>query len=459
MYLGAYLSKIPIWIGTGVLVLSWVGASDQPPGTGPSLALGEAVERALGQNPLLQATEAGSRAASEGLGEAKSGRLPSLGFSHTYTHSNNPVFVFGSLLEQGRFSANNFDPNFLNNPGSMSNFRSAVDLRIPVFNRFQVSSNIAKAEIQEEQAGADNDWLRQQIRFKVVDAFYSVLVAKARKKVAQDSVKTAEAEVTAIRDRHEQGMVVESDLLAMKVQLAEFRQQLVQAEGEEATARAALNTVLAQPVDTLEVLEGELEDRVFVLASQPELVALALRNRPDYRRLEMEVEKTRLDLKTSKGQYWPDLNVFGQVGHSTQTFANGSADFAVGARLTFNILDFGRGSRTAQVSAASDAARAQEQHKANEVQFEVVRAYQAFLTSQTRVKVATTAVDQAVEALRIVNDRHGVGLTTITEVLRAQTALLRSRLNLLAARYDYYVTYAQVLLATGSLTDVGQLTT
>ena len=78
-------------------------------------------------------------------------------------------------------------------------------------------------------------------------------------------------------------------------------------------------------------------------------------------------------------------------------------------------------------------------------------------TSITNSAVAASAVNQAEETLRIVNDRHGVGLTTITEVLRSQTALLRARLSLLAARYDYYVGYAQTLLATGLLTDVTKL--
>lgn len=447
-----YILATTIWLRMMTLLCAG------PPASAEGLDLAEAVQRALSQNPLIQATTAGKAAAMAGFEQAKSGRLPSLDLSGTYTHSNNPVFVFGSLLEQGRFSPSHFDPSFLNSPGAISNFRSSLDLRIPIFNRFQVSTGIEKARIQEGQAEADTEWVRQQLRFKVVQTYYGVQVAAARKEVAAEAVRVAESEVKRIRDRFDQGMVVESDLLAMEVQLAEFRQQLVQAEGEENTARAALNTVLAQPVATREILVGQLEDRVFTVPPEPELVRQALQKRPDYRRSEMEVELVRQDLKTTKGQYWPDLNVFGQLGHSTQTFSNGSGDFAVGARVTFKLLDFGRGARTDQVSAASEAARAQERQKANEIQFEVVEAYQGFLTSQERVTVAASAVHQAEETLRIVNDRHNVGLTTITEVLRSQTALLRARLSLLAARYNYYVGYAQTLLATGLLTDVTKLT-
>ena len=71
-----------------------------------------------------------------------------------------------------------------------------------------------------------------------------------------------------------------------------------------------------------------------------------------------------------------------------------------------------------------------------------------------RLKVAAQTVAQAQEALRIVQDRYREGLTTITEVLRAETAFLRTRLNSASSRYDYYIGYARVLMATGRLMDV-----
>jgi hypothetical protein len=40
--------------------------------------------------------------------------------------------------------------------------------------------------------------------------------------------------------------------------------------------------------------------------------------------------------------------------------------------------------------------------------------------------------------------------------LRAETALVRARTDVLAARYDQYVGYASVLLAAGRLKDVSQ---
>ena len=86
----------------------------------------------------------------------------------------------------------------------------------------------------------------------------------------------------------------------------------------------------------------------------------------------------------------------------------------------------------------------------------MVRAYQQFISARERLQVVSQTTTQASEALRIVQERYREGLTTITEVLRAQLALVRARTDVLTARHDHYVAYANVLLATGRLKDVQQ---
>jgi outer membrane protein TolC len=97
---------------------------------------------------------------------------------------------------------------------------------------------------------------------------------------------------------------------------------------------------------------------------------------------------------------------------------------------------------------------AEQENLLNQVRFEVVRARQQYLTARERTEVAERMIRQATEAVRIVQDRYREGLTTMTEVLRAQTTLSRARMMELAARYDCYIGYAQLLLTTGRLTDV-----
>lgn len=450
---GRRISGRPIEAVLVLLCLMLPSYSQTEPTEGP-LSLRQAEQRALGANPQLRAARHREDSATAQIAGARSGLLPQLRFSETFQQSNNPIFVFGSRLQQNRFGPQNFELDSLNNPGSFSNFRSAVELSLPLFNRLQTYSGIEKARLGKQQAESISEMERQRLRLEVIQSYFGVLLARSRKEVAEDAVRSADAEVKRIRDLVEQGLLVSSDLLAMRVQRAEFVQQQIEAEGALQIAFAALNTAMAEPLTQRFQLIDALTDRTFPAVAETELTAVALRNRPDYRARQIEVAARRQDLRASRGRLLPDLNLFAELGHSGADLNQGSADFAVGARLRFDIIDFERPAANQQNQAELEAAQALQQQAANRIRLEVVQFVQNYRAAEKRRNVAAAAIQEAEETLRIIHDRHQEGLTTITEVLRAQTALLRARLNLLQARYDYYLGYARTLLAAGQLSDV-----
>ena len=424
------------------------------PGGEEALTLALAVEIALRANPLVRATASGREMADAQMSEARAGRYPFLQISETFTRSNNPVFVFGSLLEQGRFGPQNFELPFLNNPDPLNNSRTAITFRLPVFDQRQTGTRISQSEIARRQADAQEDMVRQQVRFEVLRAYYGMIVARARKEVADEAARMAEADVKRIRDMFEAGTVVASDLLASEVQLAEFRQQQIQAEGDNVIARAALNTALGVAIDTPQKIYGQLLERQFAAGSQEEVIGLAMLHRPEIARARFSMQSAKEQRRGAQSEFLPRLDLFGSVGLSSNNLSNGSADYAIGASLTFNLFDAGRKARIARARAAEEMAAAEQEQIANQIRLDVVRAYQQYVSAREQTAVAARAAEQAKEVLRIVRDRYESGLTTITEVLRAETALVRSRMSVLRARYDHYIGYAGVLMASGRLTGV-----
>ena len=419
------------------------------------LSLVDAVEIALRRNPLTRATSAGRRLADAELSEAHSRRLPSLIAGGSFTRSNNPVFVFGSLLEQGRFGPGNFAVDSLNHPDALNNFRSSLTLRFPLFDQRETQTRIAVARIQQQRADQQTSLVEQQIRFEVIKRYYGLLLTQEKLKVAEDAVKTAEADVKRARDLVETGVVVQSDLLAARVQLSQFRQQQIQLAGDLVTAVAALNVTLGLPVDTPQDPQGELATRRFTVAAVDVLSSQALQDRPDYQRALLSSRATLAELHGARGEWLPRVDAFVTAGRSTEHFTGGSGDYAAGATVSFNLFDAGRKSRIAQASATQSIANAEEEQLANQIRFEVVRAYQQYVAARERLEVVAEVSAQASETLRIVQDRYRAGITTITELLHAETALVQARSDVLAARYDQYLSYANILLATGQLKDVG----
>ena len=423
-------------------------------GSGEPLTLAQAVEIALAKNPLTRVTAAGRELADAHLAVARATRWPFLQASEMVTRSNNPVFVFGSLLEQGRFGADNFALSSLNHPDALTNFRSGLSVRVPVYDQRQSKTRIDLARLGQQQADHQTELVAQQIRFDVLKSYYGVLLAESKVVVAEEAIQMSSADLKRIKDRFETGFVVRSDLLAAEVQLSDFRQQKIQALGELAIAQAALNTALGLSADSPHRITDQLSERLFHIEAPDELNRLALDHRPEYARAMLAVRTNERQVRGARDEALPRVDAFASLGVSGRSPVTGSSDYAMGASVTVNLFDAGRKARINQARAAQAIAEAEQEQLANEIRFEVVRAYQQFVSARERLQVVGQTTVQATEVLRIVQDRYREGLTTITEVLRAELALVRARTDVLTARHDHYVAYANVLLATGRLKDV-----
>ena len=94
-----------------------------------TLSLQEAVQLALAQNPSVRASAAAERGAAERLVQARASYLPEVNYSESIQRGNNPVYVFGTLLEQHRFGSGNFALDSLNRPDALTNFSSQLSAR------------------------------------------------------------------------------------------------------------------------------------------------------------------------------------------------------------------------------------------------------------------------------------------------------------------------------------------
>lgn len=427
---------------------------DNVSSTGQALTLPLAVEIALKTNPLIRATASGREGAQAQVAEARAGWFPTIQLSETFINGNNPVFVFGSLLEQARFTEGNFALGPLNNPDPFNNFRFGVSIKTPIFDQRRTITRVNQAKFMEKQADAQTSMVEQRIRFEVLRSFYGLILAKQKKEVAEGAVRLAEADVKRSRDRVETGTAVAADMLSAEVQLAEFRQQLIQAEGDIQTAIAGLNTALGMPVTSPQSIEGRLSGKPFDVAGQEELLQQAMLHRPEFLKAGLTRQIRDEGVKGARSGYLPRVDVFANLGASRHNWINGSTDYTVGASVTFDLLDAGRSARVTMARAAADQAAGEQERLAGQIRFEVVQAYQQYVSARERLKVAEQVIAYSSEALRIVQDRYNEGLTTITEVLRAESAHLRAQMNVLASQYDYYVGYANVLLTSGRLIDV-----
>src|ERR1035438_7791535 len=91
-----------------------------------AMSLKDAVRLALEKNQSVAASTASEKAAGSRIAEARGGSLPKVNYSESWGRSDNPVFVFSSLLTQHQFGEQNFQVGPLNRPDFLNNFQSQL---------------------------------------------------------------------------------------------------------------------------------------------------------------------------------------------------------------------------------------------------------------------------------------------------------------------------------------------
>jgi outer membrane protein len=419
----------------------------------PELRLSEAVKTALEKHPALRAAGYQAEAAVSGVDQARAGFFPRVDFSEGVLRSDNPVYAFGSLLNQGRFTAADFAVDKLNHPDPITNWRTNLSGSVPLFLGGRTILGYQQAQLGRIAAEQGRLRTEQEVIFGVIRAYSAVLLSREALSTVQASVRTAEANLTAAESRYEAGLVVASDALAARVRLARLREEAIAATNQVRLSQAALNEAMGLPLGQTHRLTGQLDLPPALSEQLDALEAAARTQRPDYRQLELEVQRLEKDVLRSKGAILPTMHLMGNYEINNHNFAsNGQDSWSVGVVLNLNLFNGGGDhARIVEAQANHQRAVAQRERMANAIGLEVHDAFLAYQTARERVTVARDAVTQAEESLRIVQDRYDAGLTTIVELLDSETALTAARTNLTRTLYDATVSQARLDLSVGRL--------
>jgi len=437
-------------------MLAFLGtAFAQNPPAPAQLTLQQAVQIAMEKNPLRKAAIADLKAANADVREARSFLMPHLNFSETATRGNDPVYVFGSKLRQQRFATNDFALNKLNTPPPFGNFTTRFGGTWNLFDSFASWHGVTRAKQVNEAAAHQLDRTDQEIVFRVVSAYNQVLLASKQLEVAEQSVKSAQAIMDRSQSRFESGLVVESDLLTAKVRMAARQQELIRARNDLALARAQLNLTMGMPAESEFQLAESLAERHLPVPALAEAEQEALNKRQDLKRVAAEEAAQHQSVAIVKSSFGPRVNAFAgwEMDNPTFVAGGGGNNWLGGIELQIDI--FQGGAKRAELSrqrAFEEKIAAMKLAATDGVRLEVRRAYYDVDSSRQQIEVTRAAIAEAQESLRINQDRYDSGLTTITDVLSAEEAARRSQTDYWEAVYRFHTSYANLELASGTLT-------
>jgi outer membrane protein TolC len=407
-----------------------------------SETLDEAWLAALASHQQLAAAAARRDAAGYDLDQAQSERLPQLGVSSSFTQLDEaPAFDFGGGQTSQRLFAND---NFVTAGATVS---------VPLYAGGAIGAGIDAAEFaataSEDQLAA----VTKDIKLGTGEHYVRVLRAESALVVANSNVATLEALTADARKRYDVGDVPKNDYLATSVSLANAEQRRIQAMNALDYARAAYNRYLSRPLDTKVTLDPNLDiDDLVPAEDLDSLILLASQERDELTALSAQAEALREQSNVARAGSRPQLALTGGYMYLENQFLTADQFWMAGVSFQWNPFDAGRSrNRAAAFDSRANAVGHARNDMSTMIALQVRRAWNDRQEALSRARVTESAVEQAVENLRVVRDRYAAGASANVEVLDAEALRQQALSNYDNARYDLVIAKLRLARAVGAL--------
>lgn len=416
------------------------------------LTLAQAIQLALKQNPDTAAAKAVAEQARADAALARAQYLPQISLTEDFSWGNDPVYVFGTRLRQQRFSQGDFALAALNTPDPLGNAATRISGGWQVFDSFHSQKVIRGADLMRKSADSSAQATGQKIVFDVVQAYQQVLYAQRRVEIAQHELETAEALLSSVDDHVRAGLAVESDRMSAQVNVAARKQALIAAQGDVDLGWAQLSLATGTPDLNIYKLLA-LEPKEFTSGNLEQELLTALKNRPDLTALSKAQSAQGAAESAARLSLGPRVSVYGNWEDDRQTFGgSGGNNWVAGVQIAVDVLPISKRAQLSKEKATKSRVDAQLNSYQQQVRLQVRQAHIQRQTADLSVQTTRAAINQAAESLRILKNRYGAGLATITDLLRAEDAEREAQANYWRAVYSNTMAYAQLLFATGTLT-------
>ncbi len=427
-------------------------AAEEAP-EGP-LTLEELIRLALDHNPDLESARYRVARAEAMLARARAEFFPTLTLSENYSVSDNPVMAFMFKLNQAQFSL--ADLARINDPDTTDDFHTQLQITQPLYTGGRLTSSLAAAEHGTQAAEYELAALRNTLVAQLAEAYYRLIQARNLVRVREESLEQVREHLRIVEARFRAGSAVQSDVLTIRVRLAEAEEALIVARQQYELAWDVLDNVVGAPVPRKELPEepaaapwsdgvGEIE----------QLVREAFDRRPELAMIREQLAAAEHRVEVARAGRRPTAGLVADYDVHTGDWKRGDDSFFVGVMLAWKLLDSGRTAAEVQKALAQYGELSAAQRKlVLDVELDIRRAYLAWVAARERLRVARQAVEQARATLREVEARYRAESATITELVDAQVALSEARVREQNAAAELHVARAALERAVGRLAEI-----
>ena len=406
--------------------------------TQKTYALADLINLGLCNNNQTRAAWAGFLAQRSRLGSQRGSYLPTITAEGGYDRTI------------GRSDASQYD-------GSSGLGSAGISLDYLLYDFGQRDAQVEIVKQNLVQANYQNSLTIQSVLYGIVSAYYDYFAAQALLDAAKESEESSRVSLEAASLREKVGRAPVVERLQADAAYSQAKLARVQAESNREKAKGQLMQVLGlRPTDTIRVdipRDEKIVDRKYIKSTE-QILAYAEKQHPDVLSADAGVKSAQASLEAERSKRLPSIHATADAG--TDRFASGNGierDTAgVGVRVAFPL--FTGFSRTYDIQTARhnvEQAQAQLGQARDRVRLDVWNAYQDFNTASQNISTTEALYASAGEAEKAALARYKSGKGSLIDLLNAQVQSASARQQRVQAKYDWYVTKANLLRAAGDI--------
>lgn len=407
------------------------------PSNAGELGIQDFISLAQRNNYDIRIAEENLRSAEGRKAEAFGAFFPQLAAGYSQNYINRPTEMEFSMPLPGPGGSIIYETASIS-MGQKDNYQAQVSMNMPLFtggalrNAHRMASEAYEIEKEKYRS------IELNVTSGIRRAFYGYILASEIKEIIEYQNSKFEDNLKTTERLFRSGAASSLDVSLVKVQLANTRSALIDAENELRIARERLFSISGLK-DNGEIVYGELRDGDFS-GELDEFIRLARVSRPEIEILRIASEIQRLNRRIERSVTMPKI-----IGHAGYVFERPYLNedkwgdyWMAGLAVEIPFLDglsvFGREKRTKADYTSSQI----EKEKVSEgVRLEVTNSYYSILSAREKLSVQEENLILAKNNMKVSEKRYSAGLLSNLELNQAVLEYTGARIQNALTRFEF----------------------
>lgn len=278
-------------------------------------------------------------------------------------------------------------------------------------------------------------------------AYYNLLINKNILETNKHEVQEFEKKLLQMQNFVELGRKSKLDLTKAKVNRGHAKLNLLNSEKELELAKANFINLLGLEGEFNYTLEDEAKYETYDFDVK-KITQLAIKNRPELKKLLSDKSSTRSTLKAAERDHYP--KIFARAAYRFDGDGATGPDFIAGIGLDFHIFQgFSKVAAVDENKASLRRIQTEIEIFRRNTILDIKRLYLDLKYSREKIDVTSDGLISAEETLELTEELYKAGRKSQIDILETKSLYSRSKTDNLASIYNYKVALAQLEWATG----------